>query len=159
MNSPPAAVAVPRLKVRGIYVRDENPNWVAITNPIYGEKDRLKKNVAIGWVAARRAVWAGPRQDRIHLIMSHPANQRTLTKGEAKLADIRLASLMTVKGYQWPEGKTFTEQELLNIGIVRPAKAITESQTDRSVRGTRHFAGRSGLMVRIEQSQPPAVQE
>jgi hypothetical protein len=60
-------------------------------------------------VTQGRALWVST--DQLRLNLTHEANQREAADAAA--------------GYEWPSGKVVTARELLNIGVVRPMKAIT----------------------------------
>ena len=136
MNSPPSRVARPAVQEAVAAGPDGNPKpgRIPVVNSVWNRLRKLRRRDAEYYVANGRAKWVDKDQSRLMLVESHPANIAAKNKAAA--------------GYAWPDGKQLTPQELLNIGVVLPEKALKENIADRCVRGVRHFAGRSGPVTR-----------
>ncbi len=124
-----------------------NPNYVSILNPIPCDKAVIKKKLAERWVKHGRAEWR-EKKAAIYLVTTHPANIEAVTAAAIALA----RSTAGYDGVNW-EPRVLTPQELLNIGIVMPDKAIRENLTVRTTPTSRHFVGRSGPVRSIPPPQ------
>ena len=85
-----------------------NPRWVRIVNPVLNRSPVIRRKDANRLVAQGRAAWVSA--DQLRLNLAHPANQRAAARAAA--------------GYEWPVDKVVTARELLNVGVVRPEKAL-----------------------------------
>lgn len=134
MTGPPA-VRPDIQELPGLVSGGMKAGKVTVVNPPWNGSGRIKRKTADFYVNEGRAVWvgAGSPEPLLWMIESHPKNQA--------------ARLRAAAGYDATEwaGRRITPEELLHIGVVCPAKAITENLTVRvGVPARRHFAGRSG---------------
>ena len=136
--SPPAARPETQ-ELPGLVPGGMQAGKVAVVNPPWNGSGKIKRKTADFYVGEGRAVWAG--EALLRMVEAHPKNQA--------------AKLRAAAGYdaaKW-DGRRITPDELLNIGVVCPAKAITENLTDRSLGSGRHVAGRSGPVRSIVTTQ------
>ena len=110
MNAPTPARAVTQEACGGQpRGSGNNPKWARIVNPVLNQSPVIRRKDAERLVTQKRALWVSTDQLRLNLV--HEGNQREAAGAAA--------------GYEWPSGKVVTVRELLNIGVVRPEKAIT----------------------------------
>jgi hypothetical protein len=124
---------------RGKPTQGQNPNYVKVVNPVWNGKGLISRAKADRYILEGRGSYTSDSRDYFCLNVSHPRN------AEAK-ERARIAEAETERGCQWPEGKVVSRRELLNIGVVCPAKAITENITKRSG-SRRHVPGPSRSVV------------
>jgi hypothetical protein len=100
---------------------------VRITNPIDNGSNLTSRKRALQFVEAKRAVFVG--DNSIRFIENDPRNQAAHRRAAAEYNAV---------------DRTMTRQELANIPLVRPGKALREASTNRTQAARRHVAGRSG---------------
>jgi hypothetical protein len=101
---------------------------VRIINPIENGSNLTSRKRALQYVDAKRAVFVD--DNSIRFIESDPRNQAANSRAAAEYNALN---------------RTMSREEIVNIPLVRPGKALKELLTNRSlVPARRHVAGRSG---------------
>lgn len=100
---------------------------VRITNPIENGSSITSRKRALEFVQAKRAVFVG--NDSIRFIESDPRNQAATRRAAVGYNEVN---------------RTMTRDELANLPMARPAKALREANSMRSRVYGRRIAGRSG---------------
>jgi hypothetical protein len=132
VNSPPASRRQESHDARGGDTRGNktNPKYVRIVNPVENGNPVIKRKVADHYVTTGRAEWVDA--DHLRLIASHPTN---ILKSYNSAAAYNAAAAVMIQ----------SADELRHVPILRPRDLLT----DRSVRASRHFRGRSGPARRL----------
>jgi hypothetical protein len=110
MRGPPAAGPVTQGASGDNPGPGRNPKWARIINQVRNQSPVIRRKTACLLVKLGRAVWVS--DDQIRLNMEAQENRRDLADA--------------AKDY-CPSGRAFTAQELLNMGVALPHKALDES--------------------------------
>jgi hypothetical protein len=110
---------------------------VRITNPIENGSNFTSRKRALQFVEAKRAVFVG--DNSLRFIESDPRNQAARSRAAAEYNAINRA---------------MSREEIANIPIARPGKALKEAMTKRSGIPVRRHVGRSGPARVIVSSTP-----